>query len=116
VVRRMTRQLLLVIAGLLLCLPAMAQQSATVARTFGIDGMSCAFWLSGPMQMRDGRAWILGYWAASNRLNAKNHQVGARSNTDAILVAVQDACRAGVAMSLPDATAQAYGRFERDGK
>ena len=78
--------------------------------------MSCAFWLSGSMQMRDGRAWVLGYWAASNRLNAKNHHVGARSSTETILAAVQDVCHAGIAVSLPDATAQAYERFERDGK
>ena len=94
----------------------MAQSSGTVARTFGIDGMSCAFWLSGPMQMRDGRAWILGYWAASNRLNARNHHVGAHSNTETILVAVSDVCKAGVAISLSDATARTYDLFERDGK
>ena len=112
----MTRKFLLAVAGLLLSLPAMAQSSGTVARTFGIDGMSCAFWLSGPMQARDGRAWILGYWAASNRLNARNHHVGARSDTETILEAVRDFCQAGVAVSLPDATAQTYDRFERDGK
>ncbi len=78
--------------------------------------MSCAFWLSGPMQVRDGRAWVLGYWAASNRLNAKNHHVGAHSNTETILEAVRDVCQAGVAVSLSDATAQTYDRFERDGK
>ena len=78
--------------------------------------MSCAFWLSGPVQARDGSAWILGYWAASNRLNARNHHVGARSSTDTILTTVQDACNAGVALSLADATAHTYDKFERDGK
>lgn len=112
----MIKGLLSVAAGLLLIMPAGAQPSATVARTFGIDGMSCAFWLSGPMQARDGNAWILGYWAASNRLNAKNHHVGAQTNTDAIFKAVQDACQAGLALSLQDATADTYVRFERDGK
>jgi hypothetical protein len=112
----MTRKLSSALAGLLLSLPAMAQSSGTVARTFGIDGMSCAFWLSGPMQMRDGRAWVLGYWAASNRLNVKNHHVGARSSTETILAVVRDVCQIGVAVSLPDATAQTYDRFERDEK
>jgi hypothetical protein len=50
-----------------LTLPATAQPSNTVFRTFGIEGMSCAYWLASPVQARDGRAWILGYWAANNR-------------------------------------------------
>lgn len=112
----MTKRFLLAMAGLLLSVPSVAQPSNTVERTFGIEGMSCAFWLSGPTQARDGRSWILGYWAASNRLNARNHHVGTRSSTDTILTAVQDACNAGVALSLPDATAHTYERFERDGK
>jgi hypothetical protein len=112
----MTRKFLLAVAGLFLSLPAAAQSSAMAARTFGIEGMSCAFWLSGPMQARDGNAWILGYWAASNRLNTKNHRVGSRSSTDMIIVAVQEVCRAGASLSLPDATAQTYDRFQREGK
>jgi hypothetical protein len=66
--------------------------------------------------LRDRRAWVLGYWSTSNRLNAKIDHVGARSSTETILAAVRDVCQIGVAVSLPDATAQTYDRFERDGK
>ena len=99
-----------------LTLPATAQPSNTVFRTFGIDGMSCAYWLASPVQARDGRAWILGYWAANNRLNAKNHHVGARSNTETILGSVEDICETRGWMSLSDATSLIYGRFQSDGK
>jgi hypothetical protein len=95
---------------------ALAASTSVAVRTFGIDGMSCADWMASSVQMRDGRAFILGYWAATNRANARNARVGARSNTEDILVAVYKACQARGGMSLPEATEQTYRRFEREGR
>ena len=93
-----------------------AATTNVTVKTFGIDGMSCGDWMASPMQMRDGQAFALGYWAASNRLNMKHPHVGARSNTDDILGAVYRVCNAGTVATLVEATAETYQRFEKDGR
>ncbi|HEY2834985.1 MAG TPA: hypothetical protein VGI89_00355 [Rhizomicrobium sp.] len=99
-----------------LVFPGEAATTNVTVRTFGIDGMSCGDWMASPMQMRDGRAFVLGYWSASNRLNAKHPDVGARANTEDILGAVYNACNTGKIGSLPEAAAETYRSFEKEGR
>jgi hypothetical protein len=102
------------LVGVMWMSSAEAATTNVTAKTFGIDGMSCGDWMASPMQMRDGQAFVLGYWAASNRINVKH--VGARSNTDDILGAVYKVCNAGTAATLVEAAAATYQRFENDGR
>jgi hypothetical protein len=60
-----------------------------------------------------------GFWAIGRPtivMNAKNHHVGARSNTETILGSVEDICETRGWMSLSDATSLIYDRFQSDGK
>ena len=47
------------VVGCVLLFPS-APAHAVTARTFGIEGMSCADWMASDVQMRDGRAFVLG--------------------------------------------------------
>jgi hypothetical protein len=104
------------LVGVIFVFSAEAATTNVTVKTFGIDGMSCGDWMASPMQMRDGQAFVLGYWAASNRLNTKHPHVGARSNKEDILSAVYRVCDAGTVATLVEATAETYQRFEKDGR
>ena len=104
------------LAALMAVSSAGAETSNVTVKTFGIEGMSCGDWMASSMQMRDGRAFVLGYWAASNRLNRDHPRVGTYANTEDILGAVYKLCQEGTVATLADATAQTYRRFEHEGK
>ena len=85
--------------------PALAQQQQVLIT--GIGRMSCAYWLSEPVN--EGEGWILGFWSGLNYANART--VGQHIDGEGIITEVRKVCATRPSMTLAGATLTAYSEM-----
>jgi hypothetical protein len=85
--------------------PALAQQQQVLIT--GIGRMSCAYWLSEPLN--EGEGWILGFWSGLNYANSRT--VGQHTDGERIIIEVRKACATRPSMTLVGATFTVYSEM-----
>jgi hypothetical protein len=85
--------------------PALAQQQQVLIT--GIGRMSCAYWLSEPVN--EGEGWILGFWSGLNYANART--VGQHTDGEGIITEVRKVCASRPSMTLAGATFTVYSEM-----
>jgi hypothetical protein len=85
--------------------PTLAQQHQALIT--GIGRMSCAYWLSEPVN--EGEGWILGFWSGLNYANART--VGQHTDGERIITEVRKACATRPSMTLVGATFTVYSEM-----
>ena len=78
--------------------PALTQQQQVLIT--GIGRMSCAYWLSEPVN--EGEGWILGFWSGLNYANART--IGQHTDGEGIITEVRKVCATRPSMTLAGAT------------
>jgi hypothetical protein len=86
--------------------PALAQQQQVLIT--GIGRMSCAYWLSEPVN--EGEGWILGFWSGLNYANART--VGQHTDGEGIITEVRKGCATRPSMTLAGATFTVYSEMQ----
>jgi hypothetical protein len=85
--------------------PASAQQQQVLIT--GIGRMSCAYWLSEPVN--EGEGWMLGFWSGLNYANART--VGQHTDGEGIITEVRKVCATRPSMTLAGATFAVYSQM-----
>lgn len=85
--------------------PTLAQQNQALIT--GIGRMSCAYWLSEPVN--EGEGWILGFWSGLNYANART--VGRHTDGERIITEVRNVCATRPSMTLVGATFTVYSEM-----
>jgi hypothetical protein len=84
--------------------------------SLGIGNESCAHWLSTPVTEQEGKAWILGYWTATNVWVAGSHTVGKSTDGEGIIAETKLVCAAEPSTGLMYAVSKVYVRLSREHK
>jgi hypothetical protein len=74
----------------------------------GVGGRTCAFWLSSQEHKSEGRVWIYGFWSGLNYVAAASEQNQSKATSDAMVSAVEQACRRYPSRVLAAAAWSAY--------
>jgi hypothetical protein len=74
----------------------------------GIGNRPCSYWLSNENHKLEGTVWIYGFWSGLNYVAASSQQDQAKTDSAAMIAAVEGACRAQPSRILAIAAWTAY--------
>jgi hypothetical protein len=85
-----------------------AQADEASIKLAGIGSRPCSYWLSNQNHRLEGTVWIYGFWSGLNYVAVSSQQDQPKTDSDAMVAAVEAACRAQPSRILATAAWAAY--------
>jgi hypothetical protein len=85
-----------------------AQADEASIKLAGIGSRTCSYWLSNQNHKLEGTVWIYGFWSGLNYVAVSSQQDQPKTDSAAMIAAVEAACRAQPSRILATAAWAAY--------